>query len=85
MYGRYDELYERFMEKGVHMLNNNNNQPGLEDLLSFPTDSLRTIPTALPQKRIINSRNDSALNSPQTLSLTVTPDNSHKLQPYPLT
>ena len=48
----------------------------MKDLLPFPIEPLPTVPSALLQKRITNTSNDSGGNSPHVLSfaMPVTPD-----------
>ena len=72
----HDDFYERFMEERIHKLNNSE-QPGMEDSLPFPFESVRAAPS-LPRKRVSNTSSDSGVNSPHVLSpaLSITPDNS---------
>ena len=80
---RRDDFYESFMEQGVQKLNNSD-QFCMADSFLFPIESIRTVPTALPQKRISNTSNDSRVNPPEALSsaMPVTPDYSRNHQPY---
>ena len=73
---RLDDFYERYMEQGIQKLNNPE-LPGMEDSLPFPIEPLRTVPIALPQKRVSNTSSDSGVNSPHVLSpaMPVTPNN----------
>ena len=77
---RHDDFYERFMKRRLQKLKNLE-RSGMEDSLPFPIESFRTAPVTRPQKRAINSSNDSGVNSAHVLSLTMT-ITCEKLQPY---
>ena len=80
---RHDNFHERFMEKRILKLNKPERLE-LEDSFQSPIEQLRTVPTALPRKRISNTASHSEVIFAQVLSPAkqVTPDSSHASQPY---
>ena len=82
---RKNDFFERFMEQRYQKLNNTE-QPSIADFRPFTIEPFRTVPTALPRKRISSTSSDSGVISSHLLapSMPVTPDNFHNLQPYPM-